>query len=82
MGTPEEIKIHSQNFHNGSWRNYTFQELGNFVHLLTKRANHRTDANKAIKDLTDAKNYLIMMEAKLEEQTEGILDKYKPKTEE
>jgi len=82
MGTPEEIKEHSDKFVNGSWRNYSFEELGNFVHLLTKRANHRTDELKASKDLHDASNYLVMMQAKFNEQTEGILDKFKPKTEE
>lgn len=82
MSTPEEIKKHSAKFKNGSWRNYTFEELGSFVHLLTKRANHRTEQLKASKDLQDAKNYLGMMFAKLDEQSEGILDKFKPKTEE
>lgn len=76
MATPEEIKKHSDKFINGSWREYSFQELGNFIHLLTKRANHRTDYDKAQKDLYDARNYLVMMLSKLDEQTSGILDKF------
>jgi len=76
MSTPEQIKKHINKFVNGSWRNYSFQELGDFVHLLTKRANHRTDFDKAQKDLDDARNYLVMMKSKLDEQSSGILDKF------
>ena len=67
MGTPEEIKKHSDKYINGSWRKYTFQELGDFIHLLTKRAAHRTEREKAQKDLDDARNYLVMMLSKLDE---------------
>lgn len=82
MGTPEEIKKHSDKYVSGSWRNYSFQELGDFVHLLAKRANHRTEYEKAQKDLDDARNYLVMMLSKLDEHTSGILDKFVEKTEE
>lgn len=82
MGTPEQIKKHSAKFKDGSWRNYSFQELGNFVHLLAKRANHRTDYIKATKDLDDARNYLVMMLSKLDEQQSGILDKFIEKNKE
>ncbi len=76
MSTPEEIKKHSSKFIYGSWRNYTFQELGNFVHLLTKRAHHRTERDKAEKDLDDARNYLVMMLSKLDEHQSEILNKF------
>ena len=50
----------------GAWEAYTLAELGWWVHLLTKRAEHRSNPEKRAKDLHDASNYLAMMEAKLE----------------
>lgn len=70
MPTPESIKKHSQEFKDGSWRNYTFEDLGKWVHLLTKRAYHRTTKEKRVKDLYDAQQYLNMMQAHLDEHKE------------
>ncbi len=53
----------------GTWRNYDFNELGWFVHLLAKRAQHRSDPEKKAKDLYDAGRYLEMMQAKLSEMS-------------
>lgn len=64
--TPESIKPHSLDYKAGSWKNYTIEELGQWVHLLTKRAQNRTNPTKAAKDLHDAYNYLNMMRAKVE----------------
>lgn len=50
----------------GSWDDYTMAELGQFVHLLSKRANHRSDPEKRAKDIADACNYWRMMGAKLD----------------
>lgn len=41
------------------------EELGHWVALYSKRAIHRKDDAKVVKDLDDAKNYLDMMQAKL-----------------
>lgn len=73
MATPESIKKHSKEYKNGAWRNYSFQELANFVHLLSKRASHRTDGTKTQKDLYDAQNYLNMMQSKLDELKNNLL---------
>ena len=66
MNTPETIKSHAADYVDRSWEDYEFQELGNFVHLLAKRAGHRANPAKLAKDLTDAQNYLYMMQAKLD----------------
>jgi len=63
---PEEIKSHSVDYLDRSWEDYTFEELGQFVHLLAKRAGHRAETKKRQKDLYDAQNYLRMMQAKLD----------------
>jgi hypothetical protein len=44
----------------------TLAELGWWVHLLTKRAEMRTNPEKRAKDLYDARNYHTMMGARLE----------------
>jgi hypothetical protein len=64
--TPETIKSHAADYVDRSWEEYEFQELGNFVHLLAKRATHRVNPDKLRKDLTDAQNYLYMMQSKLD----------------
>jgi hypothetical protein len=65
--TPESIKSHAADYVNHSWEDYTFEELGQFVHLFAKRATHRIDVKKRQKDLYDAQNYLNMMQAKLDD---------------
>ncbi len=64
--TPESIKGHSAGYQNHSWQDYTLQELGNWVHLLAKRSQHRSNEDKKRKDLEDAQNYLNMMQAWLD----------------
>jgi len=73
MATPESIKEHSDRFKDGSWRNYSFEELSNWVHLLSKRAAHRTDKFKKQKDLDDAQNYLDMMQSKLDKIRNNLI---------
>ena len=65
MNTPESIIPHAPKYNDRAWEQYSLQELGNWVHLFAKRATHRTDADKRAKDLTDAQNYLDMMQAHL-----------------
>lgn len=64
--TPESIESHADKYKDGIWREYSLQELGNWVHLLAKRSAHRTEPAKILKDLTDAQNYLNMMQAHLD----------------
>lgn len=61
--TPESIKPYADQYHEGAWRSYTVYELGMWIHLLLKRAAHRTDRAKANKDVRDAQNYLDMIQA-------------------
>jgi len=65
--TPEGCEPHRVDYKPQAWEAYTLAELGWWVHLLTKRAGHRLNAEKRAKDLRDAGNYLSMMGAKLEE---------------
>ena len=63
----ENIKKHQVDYKPKAYEAYTIQELGNFVHLLAKRATHRANAEKKAKDLYDAGNYLAMIDKKLSE---------------
>jgi hypothetical protein len=63
--TPESIQPHQKDYHANAWDQYSLQELGHWVHLLAKRALHRSNREKAKKDIYDARNYLQMMQAKL-----------------
>lgn len=64
--TPESIKEHQTKYIEGIWKEYSLYELGWWVHLLAKRSQHRVDATKRDKDLTDAQNYLNMMQSHLD----------------
>lgn len=65
--TPKQIKTHQGDYKNDAWRQYTPEELGQWVALLLKRASHRSNEEKRLKDLYDASNYLAMLQAHLEE---------------
>jgi hypothetical protein len=65
METPKSIVEHNKDYKDNAWQQYTIEELGNWVHLLAKRATHRTDIAKRFKDLTDAQNYLNMIQEHL-----------------
>jgi hypothetical protein len=67
MKTPNEIQNHAVDYNDRAWEQYSFEELGCFVHLLAKRAGHRFNPDKKKKDLYDARNYLSMMDAKLKD---------------
>lgn len=56
---------HARDYKPKAWHLYSFEELGQWVGLLMKRAGHRNDLGKAKKDIYDARNYLDMMKAKL-----------------
>lgn len=66
------IEDHDEEYKKNAWHEYSLEELGTWVFLLSKRATHRSDLEKAQKDLYDAKNYYRMMEGKLKEISEKI----------
>ena len=72
MATPESIKPHADKYQDGTWRLYSYEELAQWVNLLTKRAAHRTEFEKSQKDLDDANNYMEMLKAKFAEQAMAI----------
>lgn len=65
--TPQGCVDHQPNYKAKAWEAYSLFELGMWVHLLTKRAEHRNVPEKRAKDLHDAQNYLDMMQSKLDE---------------
>jgi hypothetical protein len=64
---PTAIKEHQPDYKDRAWEQYSMEELGQWVSLLTKRATHRKNPEKMKKDLYDARNYLSMMDAKLKD---------------
>lgn len=66
MNTPTQIDQHASKYNNNAWQDYSVQELGQWVHLLTKRASMRADNEKKKKDLVDARNYWLMIGSHLE----------------
>lgn len=70
MEIPESLIEHQPKYKTGAWQSYSLYELGWWVHLFAKRSEHRSDAAKREKDLTDAQNYLDIMQSKLNELRE------------
>jgi hypothetical protein len=62
MKSPDGIAKHAPAYKADAWKEYTPAELGSWVALLVKRAGMRADADKKVKDLTDAQNYLSMLQ--------------------
>lgn len=75
---PEQIKHRSEDYKNKSWEDYTLMELGAWVNNFVKRSYHRAvggeNDRKALKDLYDAKNYLKMMDARIDEAIQDRKD--------
>ena len=65
MKTPNQIETDAERFTPDAWQEYTSGELAMWVHLLRKRADMRTEPDKAEKDRTDADNYEAMLRASL-----------------
>ena len=63
---PKELRPHLDNYFPESWRNYTLQELGTFVYLLTTRSLMRGSPERRARDLYDARNYWRMIGAHLD----------------
>lgn len=64
---PTACEEHQPKYKEGAWEDYTLAELGGIVAFFAKRSTHRDCCEKKAKDLTDAQNYLDMMQAKLDE---------------
>ena len=72
-----QIKIegkdyNAQDYVRDSWKDYSLQELGSMVHLFAKRAGHRRNSEKRVKDMYDAQNYLNMMQFQLDDLKESF----------
>jgi hypothetical protein len=67
----DAIRSHAPDFNENAYEQYTMAELGQWVHLLSTRAQHRNNPEKRAKDLYDAQNYLDMMQDKLENLREN-----------
>lgn len=70
--TPDSIVKDEPNYKPAAWQEYTLAELGAWVHLFTKRAGMRDNADKARKDLQDAQAYLDMMQANVDAMKAAI----------
>lgn len=73
MNTPEGLAEHSVDYQDRAWLRYTPSELGQWVALLLTRSSHRANREKRAKDIHDARNYLSMLEAHVE-QAEQLLN--------
>lgn len=73
MDTPESIVKDESHYKPAAWQHYTLSELGDWVHLLTKRAEMRSEKDKARKDLTDAQSYLDMMQVMVDDAKTRLL---------
>lgn len=71
---PAVLDPHQPDYKPQAWQAYTLAELGQWVHLFSKRAKHRQPgSDKKAKDLNDARNYLAMMGAALDAQDAEFL---------
>jgi hypothetical protein len=61
----EDFEKHNADYTSDAYLHYSFEEFGQIVNFLMKRASMRTDVKKREKDIYDARNYLAMMGAKL-----------------
>jgi hypothetical protein len=59
----ETLEKHEVDYKPNAYADYTAEELGWWVKLLTKRAGMRSDSLKRGKDLYDAANYQAMKDA-------------------
>lgn len=62
LKTPESLIEHESKYRADAWKSYSIAELGGIVAFFVKRASHRSDPDMAEKDLSDAQNYLDMIQ--------------------
>jgi hypothetical protein len=67
MDTPASIVPHQPDYNQDAWKEWNPYELGNAIAFFIKRSGHRASPVKKTKDLTDAQNYLNMLQAHLDE---------------
>lgn len=60
MKMPKEIEEYQKDYKEGKWATYTEEEYYWWVRLLMQRSTHRSNPEMKAKDLTDARNYLLM----------------------
>lgn len=65
-------KDHENDFGKDAWKDYTLEELGQWIALLTKRASHRSNPDKSKKDIVDAQNYLEMLNEAVKNASDEI----------
>ena len=65
---PECIEKYQEDYKEGTWKDYTYSQLGYWVELLMIRASHRANDERRDKDINDARNYLAIMQAKINEE--------------
>jgi len=65
---PKEIQEHQKDYIKDIWKEYTHEELMWWVTLLVRRSTHRTNKDKSLKDIEDARNYLWMLEESIREE--------------
>ena len=88
METPSNIKKHAGDYNDRAWEEYSFAELGNFVHLLAKRSEHRSNPEKKKKGpslMKTAKEYKGKADAEqqiIKHMTAGNKVKFEDGTEE
>jgi hypothetical protein len=65
--TVGDIAKHEDEYKPSAWEAYSIFDLGCWVHVLASRAKHRAKPEGKAQDIYDARNYLAMMSAKLDE---------------
>ncbi len=66
METPASLLPHEPKYKPDAWKEYSIAELGGIVAFFVKRSAMRANPKAAEKDLTDAQNYLDMIQAHLD----------------
>jgi len=69
-------KFHKDDYKENAWMNYSYQELADWIHLLVKRAGHRSNSTKLNKDLYDAQNYLDMLKSKFIQESTVLMEEF------
>jgi len=73
-GVEEKLSEHAPDYSPAAWTQYTVDELRWWVALLTKRAETRESPEKREKDLNDAKNYQMMLNAMIGEEADTLTE--------
>ena len=63
-----DLAEHQKDYRKDSWKLYSEGEYLTWVRLLIKKSGQRSNMEKKVKDLKDARNYLSMLIARCEEQ--------------